>query len=68
MALSIFGIFATLNIDIHQNSIACHYAECHDFFIVMLSVGMLSVVMLIVVAPLPALATQELYILSLLSD
>jgi hypothetical protein len=46
----------TLSIDIQHNSTECHYAECHDYFNVMLNVIMLSVVrlnvvMLSVVAP-----------------
>jgi hypothetical protein len=39
----------TLNIDIQQNSIECHYAECRDYLNVMLSVIMVNVVMLKVV-------------------
>ncbi len=46
----------TLSIDIHDNSIACRCAECHDYLNSMLSVIMiavvgLNVVILSVVAP-----------------
>jgi hypothetical protein len=38
-ALSIMGLLTTLSInDTQPNSIECHYAECHDYFNVMLSV------------------------------
>ncbi len=39
----------TLSIDIQHNSIECHYAECRDYFNVMMSVIILNVVMLSVV-------------------
>ncbi len=59
------GLVTTLSIndsiDIHHNSIACHFDECRDYLnvmlsVIMLNVGMLSVVrlnvvMLSVVAP-----------------
>jgi hypothetical protein len=41
----------TLTTDIQHNSTECHYAECRDFFNVMLSVVRLNVVMLRVVSP-----------------
>jgi hypothetical protein len=28
------GLFAAQRVDTEHNSIACHYAECHDFFVV----------------------------------
>jgi hypothetical protein len=51
------GLVMTLSIDIHHNSIECHYseyhyAECFDYLNVTLSVIRLNVVMLSVKAPL----------------
>jgi hypothetical protein len=40
--------------------IECCYAECHDFFIIMLNVVMPSVVMLNVVAPYPISLHQRI--------
>ncbi len=51
MTLSIMGLFATLRInDTQHNSIECHNAEGH-FFIVLVNVVVLTVVIMIVVAP-----------------
>jgi hypothetical protein len=55
--LSIKGFFLTFSIiDIqhkrHSALQKCHYAECHNFLIVMLNVIMPSVIMLNVVAPI----------------
>jgi hypothetical protein len=36
--LSLMGLVVTLSIDIRQNSIVCHYAECRDYLNLMLSV------------------------------
>jgi hypothetical protein len=39
----------TISIDIQHNSIECHYAECHKYLNVIMSVIMLNVVMLSVI-------------------
>jgi hypothetical protein len=46
MTLTIKGLFVTLSISNNQQYIyaECRYAECHDLFIVMLNVIILSVV------------------------
>ena len=60
MAQSIKGLLATLSIKYTQHKtllIECHYDECRDFFIVMLSVIMLNVV-----APLSSMiGTMQTY-------
>ncbi len=42
--LSTMGLVKTLSIVIQHNSIECHYAECHDYLIDVLSVVRLSVI------------------------
>jgi hypothetical protein len=43
------GLVTTFSVDIQHNSIECHFAECHDYLNVMLSVFILNVIMLSVV-------------------
>ncbi len=49
MTLSIMGLFVTFSIKTHHFLLVCHYAECRDYFSVILSVVMLKVVMLSVI-------------------
>jgi hypothetical protein len=49
MTLNIMGLVTTLSTNDSQHELEFHYAECHDFLNVMLSVVMLNVIRLNVI-------------------